>query len=76
MSFLSCRAAICASLAIALTMPGMALAQQQKPEQKPAPQKKVESIRSGAVEFTPVDRRKGSTVKVDEGDGRLVIEPA
>jgi tetratricopeptide (TPR) repeat protein len=62
MSFLSCRAALCASLAIALTMPGMALAQQQKPEQKPTPQKKVESIRSGAVEFTPIDRRKVPTV--------------
>jgi len=59
MSFLSCRAAICASLAIALTLPGTALAQEQ---QKSGQQKKAESIRSGLVEFTPVDRRKGPTV--------------
>jgi tetratricopeptide (TPR) repeat protein len=58
MSFLSCRAAVCASLAIALSLPGAALAQQQKSTQ----QKKTESIRSGAVEYTPIDRRKGSTI--------------
>lgn len=57
MSFLSCRAAVCASLAFALTLPGAALAQE-----KAAPQKKVESIRSGVVEFTPVERRKGPTI--------------
>jgi len=57
MSFLSCRAVLCASLAVALTSPGAALAQE-----KSAPMKKVESIRSGQVEFTPVDRRKGPTV--------------
>lgn len=57
MSRLSCRAALCASLAIALSLPGAALAQQ-----KSAQQKKSESIRSGAVEYMPVDRRKGPTV--------------
>ena len=59
MSFLIRRAALCASLAIGLTLPGTALAQQQ---QKSAQQKKTESIRSGVVEYTPVDRRKGPTV--------------
>jgi tetratricopeptide (TPR) repeat protein len=58
MLFLICRAAACASLAIALSLPGAALAQQQKSAQ----QKKTESIRSGVVEFTPIDRRKGPTV--------------
>jgi tetratricopeptide (TPR) repeat protein len=54
MSFLSRRAALCASLAIGLSLPGAALAQKSE-------QKKVETIRSGTVEFSPVDRRKGST---------------
>jgi tetratricopeptide (TPR) repeat protein len=57
MSFLISRAALCASLAIALTLPGTAFAQQ-----KSAQQKKTESIRSGAVEFSPIDRRKGPTI--------------
>jgi len=56
MSFLSCRAALCASLAIGLSLPGAAFAQ-QKPEAK-----KAETIRSGAVEYSPVDRRKGPTI--------------
>jgi tetratricopeptide (TPR) repeat protein len=59
MAFLIRRAALCASLAIGLTLPGTALAQQQ---QKSVQQKRTESIRSGAVEYTPVDRRKGPTV--------------
>jgi tetratricopeptide (TPR) repeat protein len=57
MSFLSCRAALCASLAIGLGvglgLPGTALAQQKAVK---------ESIRSGAVEFSPVDRRKGTRI--------------
>jgi tetratricopeptide (TPR) repeat protein len=57
MSFLIRRAAVCASLAFALSLPGAAVAQQKSVQQK-----KTESIRSGAVEYTPVDRRKGSTV--------------
>ncbi len=56
MSFLSCRAALCASLAIGLSLPGAALAQQK------AEPKKAETIRSGVVEYTPVDRRKGPTI--------------
>ena len=56
MSFLSCRAALCASLAIGLSLPGAALAQQKSEP------KKVESIRSGVVEFTPIDRRKGTKI--------------
>jgi tetratricopeptide (TPR) repeat protein len=61
MSFLSCRAALCASLAIGLGvglgvapgLPSAALAQQKATK---------ETIRSGAVEFTPVDRRKGTKI--------------
>jgi tetratricopeptide (TPR) repeat protein len=56
MPFLIHRAALCASLAIGLTLPAIALAQQPKSA------KKTESIRSGAVEFAPVDRRKGPTI--------------
>lgn len=51
MSLLSCRVALCASLAIGLIVPGAAFAQQKSV-------KKAESIRSGAVEYTPVDRKK------------------
>ena len=72
MSLLSCRAALCASLAIGLVLgpvlglalPGAALAQ-QKSEPKKSEPKKLETIRSGTVEFSPVDRRKGPTIAGD-----------
>ncbi len=47
--------ALCASLAIGLSLPATAFAQQKS-------EKKLESIRSGVVEFTPIDRRKGPTI--------------
>jgi tetratricopeptide (TPR) repeat protein len=55
MSSLPCRAALCASLAIGLSLPATAFAQQKS-------EKKLESIRSGVVEFTPIDRRKGPKI--------------
>jgi tetratricopeptide (TPR) repeat protein len=55
MSSLFRGAALCASLAIGLSLPATALAQQKS-------EKKGESIRSGVVEFTPIDRRKGTKI--------------
>lgn len=53
MSFFPCRAVLCASLAIGLVLPGTALAKSEK---------KGESIRSGTVEYSPVDRKKGPRI--------------
>ena len=60
MSFLSPRAVLCASLAVGLSLPGAALAQKADPHKTEA--KKTETIRSGVVDYTPVDRRKGPTI--------------
>ena len=64
MSFLFRRAALLGSLALAVALPGVVLpgaaVAQQKPEKK-----KVEAVRSGPVEMTPVDRKDRTSIAGD-----------
>jgi tetratricopeptide (TPR) repeat protein len=64
MSFLFRRAALLGSLALAVALPGVVLpgaaVAQHKPEKK-----KVEAVRSGPVEMTPVDRKDRTSIAGD-----------
>lgn len=64
MSFYFRRAALLGSLALAVALPGVVLpgaaVAQQKPEKK-----KVEAVRSGPVEMTPIDRKDRTSIAGD-----------
>jgi tetratricopeptide (TPR) repeat protein len=64
MSFLFRRAALLGSLALAVALPGVVLpgaaVAQHKPEKK-----KVEAVRSGPVEMTPIDRKDRTSIAGD-----------